>query len=438
MFYHNTKFKFALAEGSPSTIPGGIIAAHAMPAGQLLRRVRKDMRKNAYLQHRLFDPQMYLATLDANIARRPVVNLASHQWFAAHDVPEYDSDQHGTMKQWKDDHEDALVSTWRRSPPSDAISIAAATEAAIRYQVDLGCEAIILPSPLTTIAAAGYEAEVAWMNAGLDACRELRVSIPIYATIALSDTVLRGVDPLRHPLLHMITSQIAARDNLAGAYVVMEQTSEDGYACSTRETLLSLLLIVDDLARGAGKQSIVNYAGMFGAITKAVGAHVWSVGYYLSQRRLKLADFDERTGFAYPRFFSAKLNGDIGLESHLPAAVSSGFGDRLLTDTAASRPLRAALESGSYPAAVPQWTYRPGNITAAAAHFNEVACKVGTALHSLSRVEKIELTNRRLRESVALVDQLRGIGIERSSSTDLLHQRVWLQVFEEWRSFARM
>ena len=74
MFYYNAKYAFALPGQAPAAIAGGIIAASAMPAGQLVRR---DFRKYPYLQHRLFDPQMYLSSLDPNVARKSVVNLAS-------------------------------------------------------------------------------------------------------------------------------------------------------------------------------------------------------------------------------------------------------------------------------------------------------------------------------------------------------------------------
>src|SRR3954451_22250329 len=98
MFYHNTRYKFALADGSPDGIAGGIILASAMPCGQLLRR---DMRKHSFLQHRVFDPQLYLSGLDPRIAQGPVVNLASWPWFGVA-VPTYDSRHHGSIKNWKE------------------------------------------------------------------------------------------------------------------------------------------------------------------------------------------------------------------------------------------------------------------------------------------------------------------------------------------------
>lgn len=436
MFYHNTKYKFALPDGSPANIAGGIIAASAMPAGQLIRRVRRDIRKYPYLQHRLFDPQMYLAVLDPAVARGPVVNLASYSWFGQNEIPEYDSKQHKSLKAWKAEHEQALVDAWPGAPLPDGIGREHGILAAVQHQLALGCEAIILPAPLTTVVAQNYQTETEWIDLGLQVCRDLRVAVPIYATVALSDTVLRGVDPRTHPLLHTITSQIAARDELNGAYLVIEQAGEDGYACSSRETLLSLLLMVDDLVRGASRQVIVNYMGTFGAIATAAGASVWSSGYYLSQRRLKLTDFDDKTAFAYPRYYSARLAGDIGLDADIVGAHSAGLARKILTDTATSEPLKRALEAESYPGAVPQWVHRPGNITAAAAHYNEVACQLGATLYALDVNRRVEYVERWLRGAVALVCQLNDAGIYKSNYTNLQHQAVWLSVYEDWRSMA--
>jgi len=67
-------------------LQGGIIVAAAMPGDQLVRRVRAGFRQYPYLQHRLFDAQLYLCGLDKNTSERVVVNLATQPWFTAHKV----------------------------------------------------------------------------------------------------------------------------------------------------------------------------------------------------------------------------------------------------------------------------------------------------------------------------------------------------------------
>ncbi|MBZ5705313.1 MAG: hypothetical protein LAN63_08170 [Acidobacteriia bacterium] len=430
MFYYNAKYKFALPGQSPSGIAGAIIAASAMPAGQLLRR---DFRKYPYLQHRLFDSQLYLSSLDPNVAPTAVVNLASWPWFCPNAVPEYDSDTHASVKHWKDLHADTLLQSWPNCLPNHPQAIRSAARASVQAQLDLGCEMVILPGPLTTIATQQFAVETEWIDAGLEVCRALKVATPVLATVGISDAVLRGVDPPQNPLLHTITNQLSARADLAGAYIVVEQASETGYVCTSRDTLLSLLLLIDDLVRGAGKTVLVNYVGTFGAVASAVGASVWSTGYYLSQRRLKLADFEDKIARAMPRYHSLRLAGDVGLQVDLERAYAQ-FGDRILTDTSDGRTLRQALESRTYPQSAPEWEYAQSNIAAAAGHYNEIAFKLGQ-FATLSPEKRIEMVQRWLEGAVVWSGNLQRIGIAQSTQTELSHQAVWLNAFQAWRSY---
>jgi hypothetical protein len=431
MFYYNAKYKFALPGHSPSGIAGAIIAASAMPAGQLVRR---DFRKYPYLQHRLFDPQLYLSSLDPHVAAGTVVNLASWPWFCPNVVPEYDSDTHASVKHWKDLHAGTLLQSWGSCVPSDPQGIRRAAHAAVRAQLALGCETIVLPGPLTTIATQQFAAETEWIDAGLEVCRALKVATPILATVAISDTVLRGVSPPQNPLLHTITNQLSARADLAGAYIVLDQASETGYVCTSRDALLSLLLLIDDLIRGAGKTVVVNYVGTFGAVASAAGASVWSSGYYLGQRRLKLADFEDKIARAMPRYHSLKLAGDVGLQNDIER-VYAEFGDRILTDTTDGMTLRQALGAGTYPQTAPEWEYAQSNITAAAGHYTEVAFRLGQ-LATLNPERRIETVQRWLDGALVWSGNLQRIGISQSSQTELTHQAVWLNAFQAWRSHA--
>lgn len=431
MLYLNVRYQFAPPE-SAGPLAGGIVATSAMPMDQLMRR---DFKKHPYLQHRLLDPQLYLAGLDPNVARSTVVKLATFPWFAKHDVPPYDSDKHGSIAKWKREHSDQLVASWRRKPPAGA-DMAAAARSAVQIQLDLGCNAVILAGPLTTVATQHFANETEWIDAGLAACKALRVTVPVFATIALSDNVLRGVDPTEHPLLHTITNQVAARDELAGAYLVLEQTGDDQYVCTRRESLMAMMLIADDLARGASRQVIANYLGTFGAVMTAAGAAIWSTGYYVSQRRMNLASFDERMGLAKPRYFSRQLAGDIGLERDLPSAYEAGLGDKVLTETVAGSPVGKALKAGTYPRSVPLWEYRPSLIQAAMSHYTEAMSTFGAELRSYEPVRRADVVHKWLKQAVRLAESLERLGIAKSSVTDLVHQRVWLDVFEEWRQRA--
>jgi hypothetical protein len=433
MFYYNARYKFGLPASSPQAIPGTIIAASAIRAGQLIRR---DFRKYPHLQHRLFDPQMYLAGLDKYAAEESVLKLASWPWFGARSVPQYDSDKHGSLKNWKDLHKLDLLTSWSGQAPTAQDHLEASVRDAIAYQLDLGCDALILPAPLTTVAAGDFGTEVAWMDAGLALCRELKTALPVFATVAISDNVLKGVDPRNHPLLHTITNQIAARDQLAGAYLIVEQSTEEGYVCKSRESVLALLLMIDDLVRGAAKQAIVNYAGSLGAIATGAGATIWATGYYLSQRRLRLTDFDDKIARAYPRYYSLRLAGDVGLEHDLLTAFRGGAGDHVLLNTQASSILKAALLAGRSPSDVLEWRYSMSNLDAAMGHYNETMYKIGSELSALDRNRRIEMVQRWLERAATLAEELRGIGLVNSHYTELAHQRIWLKAYQDWRAHA--
>jgi hypothetical protein len=227
---------------------------------------------------------------------------------------------------------------------------------------------------------------------------------------------------------------LAARDELAGAYFVVEQAGEEGYVCTNKDTLLAILIMVDDLTRGAGKRAIVNYLGTFGPITTAAGASVFSTGYYLSQRRLKLSDFEDKDSRAYPRYLSLRLAGDIGIEDDLATSYST-LGPAVFTDTPVARGLHRAIEQRIPTSRVPEWEYRQQNINTAAAHYNWAMVSVGNNLLAVQASAKRQVAYRWLRAAAREAEALRQAGIDRSHS-DLSHQQVWLRAFEEWIEYA--
>jgi hypothetical protein len=296
----------------------------------------------------------------------------------------------------------------------------------------LGCEGIILPSPMTTVTSHQYEVETKWLDIGAAVCRELRVSVPVYASVALADNVLRGVNPFKNPLLNIITSQIASRDEIAGAYFVVEQTAETGYSCTSRDVLAGMLVMADDLTRGAGRRVIANYIGTFGAVMSAAGTSIWASGYYRSQRRLRLSDYEENIGSARPRYFSFGFAGDVGLEKNLADAYSRGLGRRLLDPlTELSKPLDRALAAGTYPATVPQWAYTPNNLTAATAHYLTVNDGIARTLDVLDGERRIEQVHRWLKRATLLASDLAALGMK-PPQTDSTHQAAWLGAYEDW------
>lgn len=438
MFYYGARYNIAPeGSGREDLIAGGVIAAAALYEPQLRRR-GKQMRREQYLERRLLDPQLYLAGLQAAEAPKTVAKLATYPWIPCDvEISEFFSPDYrglGGLPGWFREHEDRLRNGWRGSPPQSSQEMRSAIVGAVKLQLHLECEAIILPGPLTTAATADFGAELEWIDLGLEVCRDMEVGVlPVYATVALSDPVLRGVEPDRNALIELIADQVGARA-VAGVYLVLEQASEQRYVCRDLRTLESLLILIDDLVRGAGKRVHLNYLGPFGLVAVAAGAHAWTSGYYVSQRKLKLADHEPVDARAWPRFYSLSLAGDIGLRTELDRVAEAGLLKEVWTETEASKPLYERLAAGGKVHEVEQWVYRQGNITAAASHFMELMQRAGAGVQSLSPATRVEVVDRWLSRAERLSQKLvKHVGLVDSRSTDLSHQQVWLEAFRRWR-----
>lgn len=428
MYFFNARFKFKVPPITPPIL-GSIVAASAISPVDLQKR---QFEAHTHLRRHLLDPQLYMASIDPALDPKTVARLAAYPWFHGQGVPKYDSGRYSNRKDWKKKHEPALVDKWTRTIPTDPATIRAAARSAVEFQLKIGCEVIVLAGPLTTMVDQTLQAELAWIDAGLESCEQLNVKCPVFATIAVSEDVLQA-PALKNPIVHSLSNQVAARNQLAGAYFVLEQLDPNGYFCTSKDALMSLLILVDDLYRGARKNVIVNYVGTFGLVAKAVGAEIWSSGYYLTQRRFSRKRTDGR---ARPRYHSMQLAGDIGLEKDLDSIQQATLADKFMTPSNADAVLRAALKKGKTTANVPEWEYSQSNIGAAQEHYLEVASDAGTKLEKMAPAERQKWVHDWLRNAVYLVSVLKQKGLV-TAATDTSHQKVWLDVFEEWSRYAR-
>ena len=428
MYFYNQRFKFKIP-ALTRAIKGSIIAASAISAIDLQKR---PFEEHSHLKRRFLDPQLYMASVDAAIDPKTVSRLAAYPWFHGDDVPKYDSDEYSTRTQWKKQHWEDLVSKWTRTVPTELNAVKKAARAAVEFQLTLGCEGILLAVPLTTIADQTLQTEIAWIEAGLDACAALKVRQPVFATVALSEAALQ-VPALRNPVLHSFANQVAARSELAGAYVVLEQADKDNYFWTSKDALMSLLIITDDLHRGARKRVLTNYVGTFGLVAKAVGAEIWSSGYYLMQRRFSLRG---TVGRAYPRYHSLSLAGDIGLNEDLDHIQAAGLAGQCMTPSTADAVLRTALGRGRKTSDVNEWECRQSNCTAAQQHYLEVVSAAGDDLESMSLGARRTWVHNWLENALKLARELKRKGLI-GTGTTAEHQQVWFDVFNEWQSYAK-
>ncbi|WP_420125545.1 hypothetical protein [Longimicrobium sp.] len=431
MFYRNTRYAFKLPVGAPSGIAGAIINAAAVPRYQLIRKGRtKMLRASGYLQHRLFDPQLYLAGLDRGRASEQAALLASYPWFANPDVPEFDTKVHRRLKDWEAKYLDTLLGSWEGKPAEDNATIAERASAAVEFQLKLECEGLILAAPLTRTASGGLDVEMRWLDAGIEAAQKHRAAVPVFATVALTQDLLSSAEPEQNQLLSALADQLTARE-VAGVYLTMEQTVETDYVCRDERTLKSLLGFADDIVRIGRLRLVVNSLGSFGAVMSAAGAEIFASDFYRSARSLRLAELiDKSGGTQMPRYFSPALLGDIGLENDLANISKAKMLKRVRLDTVAAQGLHDGLEDSHE--IVFEWQHERQRVANAKAHYLEAMVRIGKTLSAMETAERVAFVHKWLKKTVKLANDLRGIGISSGYYTELSHQQVWLNAYEWW------
>lgn len=418
-FFVSARFRMAVPQGLQG-IDGGLIIPSGIAEPMLLRR---DLdRRYPHLKRRLLDPQLYLAGLSGPKCRNACVNLASYGWFGGPGVEEYDSKKL-TQSQWRTKARARIASAWAGSVPTTVRDVARSVHEAIRTQVVVGCEAVILPSPLTVDPAADYSVESHWLDEGLATAAKLAPGLPRMATIAISDTCLRGIDPWQNRLLDVVLDQVTARQP-EGAYLVLELANEHGYYCGHTNTVASLLRVTRGLKVGGTNRVFVAFCGVAGLLALAAGADSWSTGWYRGERRLRLVDFEQPQGRAIPSFYSHNLASELHVQSDLDKVVAGGMLRDIADLTPASRGLLAALGAGKRVQQVQEWQYRQSNVSAAIEHFLATMARETAVLSPLSTAEQLDYARRWLDRADKLASKLYVLG-PFNSRTELDHQASW-------------
>jgi hypothetical protein len=416
------------------TVPGTANAAGAiiMPSGVPSHTLTRRNLNTQSLRRRLLDPQMYLSDLQPDRCRNTCTCLASYPWFLADGIAAYDS-SHQTQAEWRAAMRDQITQNWRRTPatPDD---IRRSVDLCISFQRSIGVEAIILPSPLTRDHTTDYSRELEWLEIGAERTRALAPELSALATVAISDTCLRGFRPQDNSLIDIILDQVSARAH-DGAYLVLEQANETTYSCTSSNTVGSLLRLVHGLKAGGLRRIVVCYAGTAGLLTLLAGADAWATGWYRGERRLRLADIEQSEGRAMPAYYSHPAATEFHLANDLSRVRDAGMLDRIADETEFSRDLLRALQAGRTPNDVAPWQPRQSNVTAARAHFATAMIRETQRIAALDEAACIEYGTTWLREATEIAAALYQIG-EFNPRTELDHQRAWREAFDGM--FARV
>jgi hypothetical protein len=411
---------------------GGLLLASAVPMPQL---VRKKLKKYPNLTNRYFDPQLYLAGLDANESQRHCANLASYPWFGISDVKVYDSDEQ-SQKEWRDNVKANIAGTWRKEPPDyeqESNFVNQIIGECIDFQMRIDCAGIILPSPLTHDIGTDYAEELYWLDAGINFIKANDIKIPVFATVALADICLRYSDPSENRLLDLILDVVSARE-INGVYLVVEQASEPNETRQIGNTrVLQSALHITHLFKHDAKLMVgVNFFGVYGLALEAAGADFWSCGWYKSLYRLRIADKMGK-GYAFPSYWSQPAGTDIHLDSDFDKLVENSLLDYFETQTDASKTLHDAVRYDVPVKNITPWVYRTNNVTAAQDHFLEAVIKAESEHSRYSGRARLDyVENNWLGSAVELGKSIDSIlGPSRKTKTE--HIQSWYDAFRYFR-----
>jgi hypothetical protein len=335
-------------------------------------------------------------------------------------MPGYDS---GAQKQseWRDDAASRIASVWRGLPATSA-EITTAVRRCVEFQKAIGVEGVILPSPLTRDHSTDYSREVEWLETGLQQAHDLCPDLPAYASIALSDTCLRGFSPNSNTLIDLILDQVTARAS-DGAYIVLEQANESTYNITSANTVGAILRLVRGLKAGGLKRVIVSYVGTAGLLTLVAGADAWATGWYRGERRLRLSDIEQSEGRAMPAYYSHPAATEFHLAQDLTSVRDAGLLSTIADATSHSHALLVALNQGRTPADVGPWRPTQSNVTAARSHYATAMIRETRTIAALEN-DVLDYGRAWLDGAVARAQQLYQLG-DFNPRTELDHQRAW-------------
>lgn len=445
--YANLSNNMALpsSTGVPVDFDGSIFLAFGNPSFRNLRRKRnKSFREHDHLERRLFDPQLYLADLDFDECSNVCTKLASYSWFDV-DVPKFDSK---VMKQseWKPSVVEEVAKQWRGIPTTDKKKIEKYVEDCIFYQREIGCQTLIAPAP-TTFSTSNYAQELLWLNTARRIKRERGFSEPLFATVALATPLFSHDSAAVERCLSSIANAISARQ-FDGVYLIFCQSGDYGDTKhpTNENALYHILRFINLLKESDPAPSIIaNGIGFFGLACRAVGADAVGVGWYRKQYRIHLADFEDTKMVlnkkgdlvsvhkAFPKYWTSKVMGDIGLPRDLDKLVSKGFLAQIKDETLACEDLLLKAGQGKSVKGVSAWIYKASVVSATREHFLRSCVKAERQLSSLNREDRLSFMSEWLSNAVALGEEITEV-LRSGSTSNTNHVATWQRAFERFRT----
>ncbi|MBI9042913.1 MAG: hypothetical protein JEZ06_00420 [Anaerolineaceae bacterium] len=381
-------------------------------------------------ENRLFDPQLYLQGLDTNGCTNVISRLSTFPWLNPNAPEILQGEKQNT---WEEKCFSSINGTWPFEYTFENIDdVNTAVESCINHQIAFGVNGLILPSPLTSDLESDYSIEMAWVDSGINVIPSDN-ELPVYATLAISDTILTHRDPNKIELLEIIVDQLTSRPELDGVYIVLEQTTPQSTYITGKRVAWGLLSLCHDLGIRGKLDVIVNFVNVFGFACVAAGAKSFGIGSSNKNKRLTFSDYlSRRGGPAFPKLYSHSLILDLFPKRDIEAKILK---ERLLRLVSRNRTdysdsLFTALENGTDISLVPEWVESRNNtqyckehffqrLKMAADEFNTEENKINYILTWLQDAE---------RNSSYLAERFNSDPL----SADIRHIKTWRAAFEEY------
>lgn len=422
---------FALNEGyqwKSSHFADSLHGVVYLASGNHQERIRRNVLGDFSWQ--LFDPQLYLAGLEASERTKACARLATYPWFGVTGLPDFDSGS-VSLTRWQSRIQELIGRRWPGTAPTgDAIPTAA--RSAVEFQAERGCTHIILPTPLIAEREDEAQAQGEWIDAGLEAAQDIDVGQPIVATVALSEGVLNDSAFDRGGFLDTIVDQVSSRDGVIGAYIVVAQL-QSHHPLHLPESVSRAYAHLTRAFVGCGYDFVfVNFADTFGVACVGLGASGFATGPSQSLRRLSLAGFqDDGGGTPLPRLYSHPVIGEFLPERELSVLADKGHLSLVKDSTVHSGDLFSALERTGSAERVAAWVESRNNVAAATKHFIARMIAEGTYYARRTPEHRAARASRWLTEAAEkqqfLARKLRGETIEPTYAP----AATWLEHYRE-------
>ena len=378
----------------------------------------------------LFDPQLYLAGLDAETCSKVCARLASFPWFSLEGAPEFVS---GEMRrtEWTTQMREFVQANWTGALPADEADRFNACFDCIELQQSIGCTHIILPCPI--IDERENEAAMAaeWLEQGIEAKDELEVGQPVLATVAIHEMTINDAAFRENGFLDTVADQIVSRDGIDGVYFLIVQNT-NGHPFESSSNVWRAYLHLSDAFGQHLDHVVVNFADLFGLVCLSGSATAVIGGNSHALRRMAFDNYlDESFGFALPHFYSNCSISESLTESDLDIVVNRRILRRVRDVTRFSRPLMRELSNGGSASNLPAWAESRNNTAESTSHFLARFVAEANRLAAEDVDERQELVQEWLEEA----DVNQNVITRRFSPANyrgkMAPSEDWLRVFEE-------